>query len=106
MKIDRVEYSCPHGDMTTSEAYRKPQTVIVQLANGKEVTREISYPKGDIRNPMSINECNSKFREYAEGVLGKEATAKVIDIIWGMEELNTVANLTNLLVAQKGGQMS
>jgi len=42
--------------------------VVIRTTDGREVTKELDYPKGDPRNPLTNDEISGKFRALAEGI--------------------------------------
>ena len=60
-----------------SELYSKvrnsmPGRVTVRTTDGRELTAEVLYPKGNPSNPMTEDEFKAKFMDMAERVLGAE----------------------------------
>jgi 2-methylcitrate dehydratase PrpD len=49
-----------------------PGRVTVRTTDGRELTREVLYPKGNPRNPLTEDEFKAKFIDMAERVLGHE----------------------------------
>ena len=78
------------------------QRVVVTIAttDGREVTRQLDYPKGDPRNPLTDEEVEAKFEALAEGTLSAAARARVKDAVWRLEELESVTSLMELLRAE------
>lgn len=75
------------------------QRAIVQIrtTDGRELSKQVDYPKGDPRNPLADREVEEKFAALAEDVLSKGAQSKVIDAVWGLEKLGSVSKLMALL---------
>jgi 2-methylcitrate dehydratase len=42
--------------------------VVIRTTDGREVTKELDYPKGDPRNPLTNDEISGKFKALAEGI--------------------------------------
>jgi 2-methylcitrate dehydratase PrpD len=95
----RVRGTYPGWPSTTAEAMKQPQQVVVELNNGERFEHELEYAKGDVRNPMSYEECAEKFRDSATGVLQPELVDKVIDAVLAME---TVADCDELMKCLRG----
>lgn len=47
----------------------RPSRVTIELMNGKQLIKEIAYPKGDYRSPFSDAELTEKFRSLSADVL-------------------------------------
>src|SRR5690349_12979352 len=77
------------------------QRVIVNITttDGKTHSKQLDYPKGDPRNPLTDAEIEEKFAALAEGVLSPKAQQKLKDAIWGLEKLGSVSKLMALMKA-------
>jgi 2-methylcitrate dehydratase len=77
------------------------QRVIVNITttDGRKLSKQLDYPKGDPRNPLSDAEIEEKFRALAEGVLSAKAQGKLIDAIWNLEKCRSVTKLMALMKA-------
>ena len=77
--------------------------VTIQRKDGREFTRQLDYPKGDPRNPLSDKEVEEKFAALAEGVLSRNAQNKVKDAVWNLEKWNSASDLMKLLKSDASG---
>lgn len=77
------------------------QRVIVNLTttDGRTFSKQLDYPKGDPRNPLSDAEVEEKFAALAEGVLSEGAQKKLKDAIWNLEKAGSVSKLMALMKA-------
>lgn len=77
------------------------QRVVVSIRTiaGAEFTKQLDYPKGDPRNPLSDNEIEQKFEALADGVLSKPAQHRVKTAIWNLEKVESVSKLMEALQA-------
>jgi 2-methylcitrate dehydratase len=93
------------ADPEIEKVFPTLQRVIVSIraAGGKEFTKQLDFPKGDPRNPLSDREIEEKFAALAEGVLSKPAQQKVKDAVWRLEKLRSVSELMRLLKADVRG---
>jgi 2-methylcitrate dehydratase len=73
--------------------------VTIRTTGGKEFTKQLDFPKGDPRNPLSDREIEEKFAALAEGVLSRPAQQKVRDAVWKLETLPSVSELMRMLKA-------
>ena len=92
------------GDAEIEKVFPALQRVIVTIRTtaGEEFTKQLDFPKGDPRNPLSDREVEEKFAALAEGVLSKAAQQKVKDAVWKLEKLRSVSELMRLLKADAG----
>jgi 2-methylcitrate dehydratase PrpD len=79
--------------------FDKMTTIIeVQLADGKVLKTRADFGKGSPANPMSDDELAAKFRECAAwGKLPRASADKVIEMVFGLDELKSIRSLTRLL---------
>jgi 2-methylcitrate dehydratase len=73
--------------------------VTIFTSDGRELTRQLDYPKGDPRNPLSDLEIEEKFDALAGPVLSPAARGKVKDAVWNLETLGSVTELMAKLKA-------
>jgi 2-methylcitrate dehydratase len=89
------------ADPEIEKVFPALQRVIVNLttADGRTLTKQLDYPKGDPRNPVSDQEIEEKFAALADGVLSTEAQKRLKDAIWGLEKVRSVKKLMALMKA-------
>ena len=95
--IERIEF----GVRPEAEAagYEKMTTIIdIELKDGRTISGRADFGKGSPVNPMSDAELSDKFRECAAwGKLPKAQAEKVIDLVFGLEKLKSIRELTRVL---------
>jgi 2-methylcitrate dehydratase len=67
--------------------------VTVVTTDGRELVKQLDYPKGDPRNPLTDEEIEEKFHALAEPVLSPESRHRLIDAVRRLETLDSVADL-------------
>ncbi|MFB3814790.1 MAG: MmgE/PrpD family protein [Terriglobales bacterium] len=67
--------------------------VTIRTRQGKEVTKQLDYPKGDPRNPLSDREIEEKFEALADDVLSPAAQQRLKEAIWNLDKVESVAKL-------------
>ena len=89
------------ADPEIEKVFPALQRVIVNITttDGKAFSKQLDYPKGDPRNPLSDAEVEEKFSALAEGVLSKKAQQKLKDAIWNLEKIGSVSKLMTLMKA-------
>ena len=70
-----------------------PGQVTVRTKDGRELTDEVLYPKGNPANPLSEDEFKGKFMDMAERVLGHEQSD---ELYRRARELDRVGNVSDL----------
>ena len=73
----------------------------VRLQDGSRHTSQVDYPKGSIRNPMTLEERRDKFRRLSADILDKEKQGKVEDMVFEIEKSK---NISKLLEIVAGGE--
>ena len=89
------------ADAEIEKVFPALQRVVVTIhaAGGQQFTRQLDYPKGDPRNPLSDGEIEEKFDALAGPVLSAGVRRKVKDAVWRLESLALVSELMKLLKA-------
>jgi 2-methylcitrate dehydratase PrpD len=79
--------------------FDKMTTIIeVELNDGKVLRTQADFGKGSPANPMSDDELSGKFRECASwGGLDKARIEEILRLLWRIEELKDVNELTRLV---------
>ena len=77
------------------------QRVIVHIntKDGRLLSRQLDFPKGDPRNPLTDLEIEEKFAALADGVLSHARQKQVKDTVWNLEHVESVAELMALMEA-------
>jgi 2-methylcitrate dehydratase len=98
-QLDKVEVV---ADPEIEALFPELQRVIVAIetAGGREHTRQVDYPKGDPRNPLTDREIEEKFDSLAEPVLDGDALKRVKEAVWSLEKLDSIPSLMDLLKAE------
>jgi len=89
------------ADPEIEKVFPALQRVIVNITTteGRTFSKQLDYPKGDPRNPLSDAEIEEKFSALAEGVLSKSAQKKLVDAIWNLEKIGSVSKLMAMMKA-------
>ena len=89
------------ADPEIEKVFPALQRVIVNITttDGRTFSKQLDYPKGDPRNPLSDAEIEEKYAALAEGVLSKGAQKKLKDAIWNLDKISSVSKLMALMKA-------
>ncbi len=89
------------ADAEIEKLFPALQRVIVTIhtADGRALQRQLDYPKGDPRNPLSDREVEEKFEALAGPLLSQAARRKAMDAVWKLDKLESVGALMLLLKA-------
>ncbi len=74
-----------------------PTRLTVRTGAGKEYVKQVDFPLGHPRNPMSDREVEEKFRALAAGTLDRTRAGKVIDFVWKLDRCPDIGELMPLL---------
>ena len=94
------------ADPEIEKVFPALQRVIVNITtkDGQTFSKQLDFPKGDPRNPLTDAEIEEKFRALAEGVLTKKAQDKLIAAIWDLENAGSLGKLMRLMKADVGAK--
>jgi len=89
------------ADPEIEKVFPALQRVIVHIdtTEGHSFDKQLDYPKGDPRNPLTDKEVEEKFAALAEGVLTPGAQQRVKDAIWNLERVGSISELMALMKA-------
>jgi 2-methylcitrate dehydratase len=87
------------ADPEIEKVFPALQRVIVNIdtTDGRSFRKQLDYPKGDPRNPLTDQEIEEKFAALAEGILTSGAQQRVKDAIWNLERVGSVSELMALM---------
>ncbi|MCJ7630498.1 MAG: MmgE/PrpD family protein, partial [Longimicrobiales bacterium] len=73
--------------------------VTIKTTDGREFAKQLDYPKGDPRNPLTDREIEEKFDALASPILSVGARQRVKDAVWALEDVESISELMKLCVA-------
>ena len=87
------------ADPEIEKVFPALQRVIVHIdtRDGRSFDKQLDYPKGDPRNPLTDQEIEEKFTALADGVLSPSAQKRVKDAVWNLERVGSVTELMALM---------
>lgn len=68
---------------------KQPSKVVVRTKDGREFSEYLEYPKGDPREPMTMEDLENKFNALSDGLLLKRKQKSVRDMIFKAEKYKT-----------------
>ncbi len=88
-----------HRDAELNARYPKgiPNRLTVKLSDGRELVKEVEFPRGHAGNPMTDDEVEKKFRTMVEPRIGKEKADRILEVCWKFEHLTSVRSLMELI---------
>ena len=67
---------------------KQPSKVVIRTKDGREFSEYLEYPKGDPREPMSMEDLDNKFAALARPVLNDEGRERIKNTIFNCENLS------------------
>lgn len=77
---------------------KQPSKVVIKMKDGKEYEEYMEYPKGDPREPMTMEDLDNKFSGLASNWLSLEKQRKVKEIIFDCENISAKEFMKTLVV--------
>lgn len=107
IKASRIQEVLPKIKGEASEEFEKmfpekqPSKVTIRLKDGREVSAQLDYPKGDPREPMTNHDLQNKFQSLSSDLLSEERQNEIQDAIWALESFEKIGQFMNLLQADE-----
>jgi 2-methylcitrate dehydratase len=94
-----LEHVKVHLDDSLTPRYPRgiPNRIVVTLADGRKLTKEVEFPRGHAGNPMTDAEVEAKFRALVEPRYGRVTADAVLRECWRFEDVIDVAAVLGLL---------
>jgi len=77
---------------------KQPSKVVVKTKDGKEFSEYLEFPKGDPREPMTMEDLDNKFNSLSEELLSSSRQREVKDAIFNAELLTAREFMKKLIV--------
>jgi 2-methylcitrate dehydratase len=77
---------------------KQPSKVVVRTKDGKEYSEYLEYPKGDPREPMTMEDLENKFNALSEKLLIPGRQMEIKELIFRCEQLTSREFMNNLIV--------
>jgi 2-methylcitrate dehydratase len=99
-QLDKVEVV---ADPEIEKVFPRLQRVAVTIetTDGRALSNELDYPKGDPRNPLTDQEVEEKFDALATPILSDKARRRVKDAVWKLERQDSIRGLMDLCIADR-----
>jgi 2-methylcitrate dehydratase len=70
--------------------------VTIRTTDGREFSKQIDYPKGDPRNPLTDEEIEEKFEALAGPIMPVASLDELKDAVWNLEKVASITGLMQL----------
>ncbi len=96
--LDLVSRTQIHRDAALTARYPKgiPNRLTITLADGRQLVKEVEFPRGHAGNPMTDAEVEKKFRTLVEPKYGAERVATMLAGLWSMDQMGHASSLVKL----------
>ncbi|MCH8068099.1 MAG: MmgE/PrpD family protein [Candidatus Marinimicrobia bacterium] len=78
---------------------KQPSRVTIHLKDGREFSAYLEYPKGDPREPMTMEDLEAKFNALSEGLITPDRQLEIRDMIFSCESMESVREFMEQLEA-------
>jgi 2-methylcitrate dehydratase len=97
--LDLVSKIKVHRDPELNARYPRgiPNRLTVTLADGRQIVREVEFPRGHALNPMTDAEVEKKFRRMVQPRSGKDRADRILAACWKLESLKEAGELIRLV---------
>jgi 2-methylcitrate dehydratase len=75
--------------------------VTIETRDGKSFTHALDVPKGDPRDPMTLEELQVKFDALADPIMSEKRRAELRECVFSLESLDEVGRLMQLTIADR-----
>jgi 2-methylcitrate dehydratase len=96
--LDLVARVKVHRDAGLTARYPRgiPNRLTVTLKTGKQLVREVEFPRGHAGNPMTDAEVEQKFRRMVEPRYGKDRASGVLSVCWEFEKVRNIGDVIRM----------
>ncbi len=77
---------------------KQPSRVVITTNDGRSFEEYLEYPKGDPREPMTLEDLENKFNSLSEGVLSAARLSDVKDLIFSCDTVSAREFMSKLVV--------
>jgi 2-methylcitrate dehydratase len=88
-----------HRDASLTARYPRgiPNRLTITLKNGKQLVKEVEFPRGHALNPMTDDEVEKKFRTMVTPKYGAERTEAILAGLWNLDKVGQASAVARLL---------
>ena len=77
---------------------KQPSKAVIKTKDGKEFSEYLEYPKGDPREPMTMEDLDNKFNSLSEKILSSSKQKEVKETIFSCEKVSTQEFMKTLII--------
>jgi 2-methylcitrate dehydratase len=68
--------------------------ITVKLRSGKVISKQVEYPKGHPKNPITNEEVENKYRRLAGAYFGESQLSETLSSLWNLDSVEDLSKLT------------
>lgn len=80
---------------------KQPSKAVIKTKDGKEYSEYLECPKGDPREPMTMNDLENKFNALSDNILTKKKQQEIKEMIFNCDNLSARIFMSRLVLKQK-----
>jgi 2-methylcitrate dehydratase len=77
---------------------KQPSKVVIKTKDGREFSEYLEFPKGDPREPMTIDDLENKFNALSTGLISPDRQQKIKNMIFNCEDYSVKEFMKRLIV--------
>lgn len=77
---------------------KQPSKVVIKTKDGKEFSKYLEYPKGDPREPMTMDDLANKFNGLSSELLNTKRQKEIKEMIFNCDEMNVKDFMSKLVL--------
>lgn len=95
--IDRI-HGKPSLEFEKMFPAKQPSKVEIKTKDGREFSEYLEYPKGDPREPMTMEDLENKFAGLSSAILNQQKLKEIKDVIFSCENYSAADFMKKLIV--------
>ncbi|NNG27771.1 MAG: MmgE/PrpD family protein, partial [Ignavibacteriaceae bacterium] len=95
--IDKIKGK-PSKEFEKMFPAKQPSKVVVRTKDGKEYSEYLEYPKGDPREPMTMEDLDNKFNALSSEILDEQQQKEIKEMIFSSDEMKANDFMNKLIV--------
>ena len=95
--IDKIKGE-PSEEFEKMFPAKQPSKVVVKTRDGNEYSEYLEYPKGDPREPMTMEDLDNKFNASSSELLDGKRQKEIKEMIFECDDMNINKFMNKLIV--------
>ena len=100
LSLNRIRVA-EHQEFTRRFPLELVSEIEVVTRSGQRLTERAEYPKGHVRNPMTDDDVDAKFRDLSALLLGPAQTEAALHALWRLEEAARIGSVLDLVTLKR-----